>query len=107
MVLSQNLIHIQNRFNDIIFDKDMLKIIPSLYENKTHGHDGIPTRMLNLSSSSIIIPTRMLKLSSSSIIKPFSIIFQNRLKSSIFPDDWKRGNILPVHKKTRKQLVNN
>ena len=85
----------------------MLKIIPSLYENKTHGYDGIPTRMLKLSSSSIIIPKRMLKLSSSSIIKPFSIIFQNRLKSSIFPDDWKRENIVPVHKKTRKQLVNN
>ena len=55
IVLSQNLIHIQNKFNDIIFDnKDMLKIIQSLSENKTHGHDGIPTRMLKLSSSSII-----------------------------------------------------
>ena len=49
----------------------------------------------------------MLKLSSPSIIKPLSIIFQNCLESSIFPDDWKKGNIVPVHKKNSKQLVNN
>ena len=49
----------------------------------------------------------MLKLSSPSIIKPLSIIFQNCLKSSTFPDDWKKGNIVPVHKKNSKQLVNN
>ena len=49
----------------------------------------------------------MLKLGSPSIIKPLSIIFQNCLKSSNFPDDWKKGNIVPVHKKNSKQLVNN
>ena len=50
------------------------------------------------------ISIRMLKLGSPSIIKPLSIIFQNCLKSSIFPDDWKKGNIVPVHK---KKTVNN
>ena len=49
----------------------------------------------------------MLKLSSPSIIKPLSIIFQNCLKSSTFPDGWKKGNIVPVQKKNSKQLVNN
>ena len=49
----------------------------------------------------------MLKLSSPPIIKPFSIIFQNSLKSSIFPDDWKKRNIVTAHKKNNKQLVNN
>ena len=34
-------------------------------------------------------------------------MFQNGLKSSTFPDDWKKGNIVPVHKKNSKQLVNN
>ena len=29
------------------------------------------------------------------------------LKSWIFPDDWEKGNIVPVHKKNSKQLVNN
>ena len=49
----------------------------------------------------------MLKLSSPSIIKPLFVIFQNCLKSSIFTDDWKKGNDVPVHKKDSKQLVNN
>ena len=49
----------------------------------------------------------MLKLNSPSIIKPLFIIFQNCLKSSTFPDDCKKGNIVPVHKKKSKQLVNN
>ena len=48
----------------------------------------------------------MLKLSSPSI-KPLSIIFQNCLKSGIFPDDWKKGNIVLAHKKNSKQLVSN
>ena len=49
----------------------------------------------------------MLKLNSPSTIKPLSIIFQNCLKFSTFPDDWKEGNIVPVQKKNSKQLVNN
>ena len=89
-VLSQNLIRIIQKtgyhFSDIIFDNEkLLKIIQLLDANKSHGYDGISVRML--------------KLSSPSIIKPFSIIFQNFLKSGIFPDDWKKGNIVPVHKK--------
>ena len=58
-------------------------------QTKAHGYDGISIRML--------------KLSSSPIIKALPIIFQNCLKSSTFPDDRKKGNIVPVHKK----IVNN
>ena len=82
-----NTYHTGNRLNDITFDNEkLLKIIQSLDANKAHGYDGISIRML--------------KLGSPSIIKPLSIIFQNCLKSSTFPDDWKKGNIVPVHKKT-------
>ena len=82
-----NTYHTENRLNDITFDDEKpLKIIQSLDANKAHEYDGISIRML--------------KLSSPSIRKPLSITFQNRLKSSIFPDDWKKGNIVPVHKKT-------
>ena len=83
-----NTYHTENRLNDIIFDNEkLLKIIQSLDANKAHGYDGISIRML--------------KLSSPAIIKPLSIIFQNCLKSGILPDDWKKGNIVPVHKKTQ------
>ena len=46
------------------------------------------------------ISIRMLKLSNPSLIKPLYIIFQNFLKSGIFPDDLKKENIVSVHKKT-------
>ena len=83
----------KNRLSDIIFDKKKkLQIIQSLDTNKAHGYNDISVRIL--------------KLSSPSIIKLLSIKFQNFLKFSIFPDDWKKGNIEPVHKKTPTQLVN-
>ena len=83
-----NTYHAENRLNDITFDNEkLLKIIQSLDANKDHGYDGISIRMLKLSSPFIII-------------KPLSIIFQNCLKSGILPDDWKKGKIVPVHKKT-------
>ena len=84
----------ENRLNDISFDNEkLLKIIQSLDANKAPGYDGISIRML--------------KLISPSIIKPLSTIFQSCMKSGIFPDDWEKGNIVPVYKKNSKQLVNN
>ena len=89
-----NTYHTENRLNDIIFDSEkLLKTIQSLDANKAYGYDGISIRML--------------KLSSPSIIKPLCIMFQNCLKSGIFPDDRKKGNIVLVHKKNSKQLVKN
>ena len=81
----------ENRLNDITFDNEkLLKIIQSSDASKAHGYGGISIRKLKLS-----IP---------SIIKPISIIFQNCVKSGIFPDDWKKENNVPVHK---KKTVNN
>ena len=78
-----NTYHTENRLNDITFDNEkLLKIIQSLDANKAHGYDGISIKML--------------KLSSPSIINPLSIIFQKYLKSGIFPDDWRKGSIVPV-----------
>ena len=28
-----------------------------------------------------------------------SIIYKNYLQGGVFPDNWKKGNIIPVHKK--------
>ena len=61
--------------------------------NKAHGHDGVSVRMSNLSCPCII--------------KPLLIIFSNFLKFGTFPDDWKKGNAVPVHKKDNKQIVDN
>lgn len=38
------------------------------------------------------------------IIKPLSIIYKNYIESGIFPDVWKKSNIVTVHKKGNKEL---
>ena len=49
----------------------------------------------------------MIKLCSKSVVKPLSIIFKNCIDTGTFPDIWKRSNIIPVHKKGDKQIVDN
>ena len=49
----------------------------------------------------------MVKLSKLTITKPLSIIYKNCLQQGVFPDEWKKGNIIPVHKESSKQLVDN
>ena len=74
-------------------DNDILKIIRSLDINKAHGHDDISVRMV--------------KICDDSIKKPLSIIYKNCITTGIYPNAWKKSNIVPVHKKGDKQFVNN
>ena len=60
-------------------------IIKKLDPNKAHGHD--------------MISIRMLKLCEDSIWKPLEIIFKNCLKEGTFPNEWKKANVVPIHKK--------
>ena len=72
---------------------DITKIIRSLDPNKDHGHDGIFIRML--------------KLCASSISKPLFLLFKHSLENECFPNEWKKANIVPIHKKGDKQLIQN
>ena len=74
-------------------NKDIINIIRSLNEDKTHGYDNISIRML--------------KICDTAIVEPLSIIFNNCINQSMFPDIWKRLNICPIHKKGDKQIINN
>ena len=79
---------------NIEFTKDDIKrIICKLDPNKAHGHD--------------MISIRMLKVSGDAIIEPLFKIFKNCLKCGIFPDDWKKGNIVTIFKKGHKQNIKN
>ena len=49
----------------------------------------------------------MLKLCDDSLCRPLELIFKDCLTNGIFPSDWKKGNIVPVHKKNDKQCLNN
>ena len=40
----------------------------------------------------------MIKLCNDSVTIPLKIIFEESLKKGIFPDMWKKGNIIPAHK---------
>ena len=76
-----------------IKESDVLNILKSLDANKAHGHDDISIRML--------------KLSQKSILKPLKLIFENCLRTRLFPDQWKKANVVPIHKKGDKQLIEN
>ena len=47
----------------------------------------------------------MVKLCNLTITKPLSVIYKNCLQQGVFPDDWKKGNIIPVNKKDSNQIV--
>ena len=51
----------------------------------------------------------MIKLWGQSIVNPLclSIIFKIYIDNNIFPDIWKKSNIIPVHKKGGKQIIDN
>ena len=71
--------------------EDILQIINNLDSNKAHGHDEISMRML--------------KMCGSSVCRPLQIIYKSCLDRGKFPQEWKKANVAPVHKKTDKQLV--
>ena len=73
-------------------NNDILKIIQNLKPNKAHGHDKISIWML--------------KLCGDSLCRPLELIFKD-LTNGLFPSDWKKDNIVPVHKKNDKQCLNN
>ena len=72
-------------------EKDIENVIQNLDSNKVHGHD--------------MISIRMLKICVKSIIKPLLIIFKKCIEKSCFPNEWKKANFVPVHKKNDKQLL--
>ena len=41
------------------------------------------------------------------MLKPVKLLFENCLRTGIFPDQWKKTNIVPIHKKVDKQLLKN
>ena len=82
-----------NRLTSIVFnDEIILKIIRALDANKAHGHDDILIQMI-------------IKLCSKSIISALLLICKNCINSGIFPNIWKKSNVVPVHKKDDKQVV--
>ena len=72
---------------------DIAKIIQKLDPNKVHGHD--------------MISIRMLKICGNSIYKPLQLICRSCIENRKFQTEWKKANVVPVHKKGNKQTLEN
>ena len=82
-----------NYLSSVTFSQDEIaKIIQNLDSVKAHGHDNISIRMLEICGSAIY--------------KLLSIIFKQCVDAGIFPYEWKKGNIVPIHKKGENLLKN-
>ena len=49
----------------------------------------------------------MLKICGDSICVPLEMIFKQALLTGVFPSEWKKGNIVAIHKKGDKQNIKN
>ena len=49
----------------------------------------------------------MLKICGSSIYKPLEMIFKQCIETGVFSSEWKKANIVPIHKKGGKQALEN
>ena len=84
----------ENVISSIDFGSDdIAKIIHNLDPNRAHDHD--------------MISICMLKISSNSIYKPLHLIFRYFIENGKFPSEWKKANVVPVHKKGNKQTLEN
>ena len=83
------------RLDEILLDEaKILALIRALDNKKAHGWDEISIQMI--------------KLCDESLVKPLVKIFQYSLDCGIFPDKWKKANVVPVYKnKGDKSVVKN
>ena len=54
-----------------------------------------------------MISIRILKICGNSIYKPLQLIFRSCIENGKFPSEWKKANVVPVHKKGNKQTLEN
>ena len=76
-----------------ITSEQISNILLDLKVNKAHGPDDISIKMIKLCGNDLCIPLKL--------------IFNNILETGIFPNQWKKANVTPVHKKDSKQLIKN
>ena len=50
-----------------------------------------------------MISIRMLKICGKSICRPLELIFSECISNGVFPSEWKKGNVVPIHKKNDRQ----
>ena len=83
-----------NKLNEIeVQDFEVFDQIKFLDCNKSYGPDGISPKFI--------------KMAGQTIVRPLTKLFNMSLSQGIFPSNWKKANVLPLHKKSSKQLADN
>ena len=76
-----------------VLEADIAELISSINPHKATGPDGISPQILKEAGPAIVPSfTRLIKLS---------------LKKCKIPKQWKKVNVIPIHKKDKKDLLNN
>ena len=81
---------IGERIQSMAFNEsDAIKTKTAPDVTKAHGHGKISVRMI--------------KFCTNSVTHPLTLIFQNCIAAGIFATQWKKGNIVCIHKKNEKK----
>ena len=75
-----------------IKEDDIYLILKNLNPEKAHGWDNISIRMIQLCEKVIV--------------ELLPILFLPFLEERVYPDDWKKSNVVPIHKKESKLKFN-
>ena len=54
-----------------------------------------------------MIGIRILKICGKSICRPLELIFSECISNGIFPSEWKKVNVVPIHKENDRQCFEN
>ena len=76
-----------------ILESDVKEEMLKLKTNKASGPDNMSPKLLR--SCTIVL------------MKPLTLLYNSCIKSSIFPDDFKKAKVIPLHKKLEKIFVDN
>ena len=61
--------------------------------DKAHGWDQLSIRMIKTCGDSITFPLKL--------------IFKSMINEGVFPNDWEKSNVVPIHQKESKNLIKN
>ena len=70
---------------------EILKILNNQVSNKAHAHD--------------MITIRMLKQFGEPVCRPLNVILKRCIRTAMFPLEWKKPNVVPIHKRDEKQII--
>ena len=72
---------------------EMMKILEKLHNKNSHGHDGLSNKLI--------------KSIRTALCKPLCILFNISIKSGIFPELYKKSDVVPLFKSKNKTNVTN